>query len=248
MDRALEGIEPAVEVLRSAFGEEAVGNIDTSHPRVPALTVTIDGLEFWVSYLPMPVPPAELDLPTLVKANLFLSPEEDAAFLGHRSFFVLAQKGGGTSLAEKRRVCWTFSRLCGALLELEGAVGVRAGERGLLVSRRSYRNHLSHMEATQLDNGDGYFPIPLWVWLVGGKEGDKLVVQTLGMGDFGLPELGFYAPQRPISQIMNFLFTMASRQLTGREQPYYSGALIPLDETTEVICKGDDQRLLFIGG
>ena len=86
MDRLLDSVEPAVALLRSAFGENAVGGVDDSHPRVPAVTVTVDGLEFWVSYLAMPVPPDTADIATAAKYALLLSEEEKAAFAGHKSF------------------------------------------------------------------------------------------------------------------------------------------------------------------
>ncbi len=248
MDRILDGIDPAVALLRKAFGDAAVGDIDRSHPRVPALTVTVDGLEFWVSYLPMPVPPSDLDVPTAAKYNLFLSPEEKAAFTSHKSFWVLAQKGGGTSLPEKRRVCWVFSRLCAAMLDLDGAIGVNPKNRGgLLVSKRSYLNYAAQMAKTVWDNGDGYFPIPLWVWLYITAEGEKQTVQTCGMNDFGLPELAFYNPKLPPQAIMSYLFTMSSRQITQREVPYHNGIVVPLDEQTEVVCKEENGVLYFIG-
>ena len=62
MDRVLEDIDPAIALLRRAFGDNSVSDIDRSHPLVPAFTVTADGLEFWCSYLPMPVPREEQDI------------------------------------------------------------------------------------------------------------------------------------------------------------------------------------------
>lgn len=248
MDRVLDGVDPAVALLRRTFGDAAVGSIDTSHPRVPTFTVTIDGLEFWTSYLPMPLPPSDLDVPTTAKYNLFLSPEEKAAFTAHKSFWVLAQKGGGSSLLEKRRVCWTFSRLCATMLNLDGTIGVNPKNRGgLLVSKRSYLNYAAQMVKTAWDNGDGYFPVPLWVWLYIVAEGKKQTIQTCGLNDFGLPELAFYKPKLPPQIIVNYLFTMVSRQITQREIPYYNGAVVPLDDHTEVVCKEENGILYFIG-
>jgi len=246
MDRTMASIAPAIAQLQETFGPQATGPVDDSHPKVPALTVTLDGIDFWCSYLPMPVPQSELDLSTLVQGNLFLSPQERKALCETRSFWVLAQKGGGTSLAEKRRVCWTFSLLCHALLQVEGAQGVSVNNMGLLVSKRSYCNHVSQMAGTSLDNGDGYFPVPLWVWLHGAWHEGKRTVQTRGLKDFGLPEMGFFDPQRPVGEILNYLFTMASRQITGREH-YENGILVPLDEKTQVVCKSEGEILFFTG-
>ncbi len=103
------------------------------------------------------------------------------------------------------------------------------------------------MEKTVWDNGDGYFPVRLWVWLYITDDKGKQAILTCGMNDFGLPEMGFYAPQRPPQDIMNYLFTMASRQITQREVPYHNAIVIPLDEKTEVVCKEEDGVLYFIG-
>ena len=154
MDRVLESIDPAIDVLRSAFGENTVGNIDLSHPRVPAFTVTIGDLEFWVSYLPMPVPPDTLDVATAAKYSFLLSPEEKDAFTNNRSFWMLAQKGGGKTLEEKRKACWTFSRLCAAFMELDGAIGANPINRGgLLVSKRHYLQQRGMMEGKTWEIG-----------------------------------------------------------------------------------------------
>ncbi len=246
MDRVLDGVDPALELLRKAFGEKALGPVDNDHPRVLSFTVAIDGLEFWVSYLSMPFP--DEDIPTSAKYSYLLTPEEKQAFCGHKSFWLLAQKGGGTSLSEKRRVCWAFSRLCAALLELEGAVGVQPVNRaGLLLSRRYYLDQCSHMKDAAWDNSDGYFPVPLWVWIYGStSEEGKNTVQTCGLNDFGLPELGFFNPQRSTGEILNLLYTMSCLQITGRQR-YRSAILVPLDEKTEVVCKEHDGTLFFFG-
>ena len=49
MDRVLEDIEPAAAHLKGVFGAEAVGAVDRGHPIVSSFSVTIEGLEFWVS-------------------------------------------------------------------------------------------------------------------------------------------------------------------------------------------------------
>ena len=81
----------------------------------------------------MPVPQEERDIPAMAQYNLFLNPQEQEAFVHHKSFWVVAQKGGGKTLEGKRRACWDFSLLCAALLELEGGVGVSSN---FQVSRR----------------------------------------------------------------------------------------------------------------
>ncbi|MCM1185199.1 MAG: hypothetical protein NC251_07065 [Lachnoclostridium sp.] len=248
MDRVLEDIESAARQLKSIFGEQAVGEIDHSHPRVPAFIATIEGLEFWCSYLPMPIPADTADIPASAQYNFLLTDEEKQDFIGHKSFWVLAQKGGGTSLEEKRRVCWVFSTLCAALLEQEGAVGVKIeGRGGLLVSKRHYLQQRELMEGKQPANDEGYFPVPLWVWVYGSYQGETPIIRTMGLKDFGLPELGFYNPRQfNTGELLNFLYSMSCLQITGR-QLYRNAAVIPLDEKTEVVCKRDKDVLFFFG-
>ena len=151
-------------------------------------------------------------------------------------------------MEEKRRVCWTFSMFCAALLEQEGAVGVHIVNRGgLLVSRRHYQQQREMMEDKTAANEEGYFPVPLWVWVYGSYEGETPIIRTTGLKDFGLPELGFYNPVRySTGELLDFLYSMSSLQITGR-QLYRNTSLIPLDEKTEVVCKQDGEVLFFIG-
>ena len=246
MDRVLEDIDPVIEHLQTAFGEGAVSDIDRSHPRVPAFIVTVDGLEFWCSYLPMPVPQEDRDIPAMAQYNLFLNPQEQEAFVNHKSFWVVAQKGGGKTLEGKRRACWDFSLLCAALLELEGGVGVSVTNTALLVSRENYLSYRARMEEIGRDDPD-WFPVPLWIWFYRGTEEDKPTVQTQGLTEFGLPELGFFAPELPPQDTLNYLFTMSSWQITGK-QLYRNMALIPLTEELEVVSKQDGDTIFFISG
>ena len=248
MDRVLDDIEPVAARLNSVFGSGTVGDVDHDHPRVPAFIVTIDGLEFWCSYLPMPIPADMADIPAAAQYSFLLSDEEKQAFTDHKSFFMLAQKGGGTSLEAKRKVCWRFSMLCAALMEQEGAVGVHIVNRGgLLVSKRHYLQQQEMMKEKKPDNDEAYFPVPLWVWVYASYEGETSVIRTTGLKDFGLPELGFYHPEQlNIGQALNYLYSMSSLQITGR-QLYRNASLIPLDEKLEVVCKQDGDILYFIG-
>ncbi len=246
MDRVLEDIDPAIALLRRAFGDNSVSDIDRSHPLVPAFTVTADGLEFWCSYLPMPVPREEQDIAAKVKYNMLLRPEEEEAFVSHKSFWLIAQKGGGKTLEGKRRACWDLSLLCAALLELEEAVGVSVTNTALLVSREHYLTHCARMREMDWRDPD-YFPVTLWLWFYRGLQEEKPTLQTQGLGEFGLPELGFFDPELPVQDVLNYLCTMASWQVTGK-QLYRNMALIPLTGEVEVVSKQDGDTIFFIGG
>ena len=134
------------------------------------------------------------------------------------------------------------------LLGLEGAVGVHPINRGgLLVSKRHYLQQREMMEGKTWDNKDGFFPAPLWVWVYGtASDSGKPAIQTQGLQDFGLPELGFFDPQREVGELLDLLYSMSCLQITGK-QLYRNMALIPLDEKTEVVCKQEGGILFFIG-
>ena len=215
MDRVLDSIDPAIALLQRAFGDSAVSDIDHSHPLVPAFTVKVDGLEFWCSYLPMPVPQEEQDIAAKAQYNLFLSPEEQEAFCHHKSFWVLAQKGGGASLEEKRRVCRLFTRLAGALTQLDGAVCVFVPGAELLISRRVYLQHAAILEKNWED--PEYFPAPLWIAIRSGQKGEASLVGTWGLRQFGFLELWFLDAKSPWPELHEKLYLMSIFQITGRE-------------------------------
>ena len=248
MDRVLPDDEAAIEFLRRAVGPESVVHVGYSHPHVqpvlPEVTVAMDGLEFWCSYMPIPVPKEEQDISAKAQHNLFLKPEERETFCSHKSFWVIAQKGGGTTLEGKRRACWDLSLLCAALLELEGTVGVSVINTALLVSRENYLFQRGQMEGKSWNDPD-YFPVTLWVWLYRGLHEREPTVQTQGLTEFGLPELGFFDPPFPVQEGFNYLFTMSRWQITG-QRLYQDKALIPLTEELEAVGKQDGETIFFI--
>ncbi len=248
LDRVLDDIEPAIALLQAEFGSQVVSDIDCSQPHVQSFTVKLDELEFWCAYLSMPIPDDTLDVAAAAQYSLLLSSEEKEACINHKSFWMLTQKGAGASLKEKRHVCWSFSRLCASLLRMEGTVGAHAmNSGGLLVSKNHYLQQLKMMDGKDSDNEEGYFPVPLWVWVYGYYQEEAFILRTFGLQDFGLPELGFYDPKKyEIQEIFGFLYSMTCMQITG-QQLYRNAALIPLDANTEVICKQEGDILFFIG-
>ena len=150
------GWAAVTKAVEERFGAQALVSTDNSAPNAPAMTIRLEGVEFFCSYLAMPHPAEVYDLSSL-QEGLF-SPQEREELLSHRAFLVLAQKGGGTSLAEKRRVCRLFTRLAGALAGLDGAAGVFLTSAELLISRRVYLYHAAILEKNWED--PEYFPVP----------------------------------------------------------------------------------------
>ena len=128
---------------------------------------------------------------------------------------MLAQKGGGVSLAEKRRVCRLFTRLAGALVGLDGAVGVFVADAELLISRRLYLQHAAILEKNRDD--PEYFPAPLWISIRSGQKGELPMVGTWGLKHFGFLELWFLDAKSPWPELHEKLYLMSIFQITGRE-------------------------------
>lgn len=207
------GLAAATKAVDERFGAHVLVSTDSSAPNAPAMTVRLEGVEFFCSYLAMPHPAQVYDLSSL-QEGLF-SPQEREELLAHKAFLVLAQKGGGTTLAEKRRVCRLFTRLAGALAGLDGAVGVFLAEAELLVSRRVYLQHAAILEKNWED--PEYFPVPLWISIRSGQKGEFPMVGTWGLKQFGFLELWFLDAKSPWPELHEKLYLMSMFQITGRE-------------------------------
>ena len=188
------GWEAVTGAVEDRFGPQALVSVDRSAPNAPAMTVRLEGTEFFCSYLAMPHPPQVYDLSSL-QEGLF-SPQEREELLAHRAFLVLAQKGGGVSLAEKRRVCLLFTRLAGALVGIDGAAGVFVADAELLISRRLYLQHAA---------------------IRSGQKGELPMVGTWGLKHFGFLELWFLDAKSPWPELHEKLYLMSIFQITGRE-------------------------------
>ena len=207
------GWAAVTKAVEERFGAQALVSTDNSAPNAPAMTIRLEGVEFFCSYLAMPHPAEVYDLSSL-QEGLF-SPQEREELLSHRAFLVLAQKGGGSSLADKRRVCRLFTRLAGALAGLDGAAGVFLTSAELLISRRVYLYHAAILEKNWED--PEYFPVPLWISIRSGQKGEVPMVGTWGLRQFGFLELWFLDAKSPWPELHEKLYLMSMFQITGRE-------------------------------
>lgn len=236
------GAETVAETVRKAFGPEAVRSLDTGHPLVPALSLELEGVEFFCSCMPMPQPAEVCDLSG--SSGLF-SREEREEMLSHESFLVLAQTGGGSTLAEKCRVCRLFTRLAGTLMELEGAAGVYVNGAELLISRRMYLHHAAIL-AENAEDPD-YFPAPLWISIRHGKKGGHDMTGTWGLRRFGLLELWFLNPRSEWAELCERLYLMSIFQITGREL-YQDQDTIEFTPGSPSVFKELHGALFIVGG
>lgn len=195
------------------FDDQALAFNDLNAPNAPAMTFPLEGKEFFCSYFAMPYPAQVYDLSSL-QVGLF-SPQEREKLLSHKCFLVLSQQGGGTSLEEKRKICRLFTRLAGALMELEGAIGFFLPSAELLISRRLYLQNTAVLEKNRDD--PEYFPAPLWISIRSGQKGEASLVGTWGLQQFGFLELWFLDAKSPWPELYEKLYLMSIFQITGKE-------------------------------
>ena len=186
MDQVLQDVSQAGNLVEQAFGFGVLEKMDQSDPRMLHMVVKLEGVEFWCSYMPFPVPQEEMNLSDVPEYNFF-NAEEYQAFCENKSFWIIAQKGGGQSLEEKRHICRLFTRLNAAFMEQEGAVGVYVSASELLISKRVYLHYEAILEKNAED--PMYFPAPLWISIRHGKKGDISMIGTWGLRQFGFLEL-----------------------------------------------------------
>lgn len=237
------GWAAVTKAVEERFGAQALVSTDNSAPNAPAMTIRLEGVEFFCSYLAMPHPAEVYDLSSL-QEGLF-SPQEREELLSHRAFLVLAQKGGGTSLAEKRRVCRLFTRLAGALAGLDGAAGIFLTSAELLISRRVYLYHAAILEKNWED--PEYFPVPLWISIRSGQKGEVPMVGTWGLRQFGFLELWFLDAKSPWPELHEKLYLMSMFQITGREL-YQDTDTIEFTLVNPSVFKELKGALFIVGG
>ena len=235
-------IDAAAETARALYGPDAVKSVDSSHPAIPALTLDLDGQEYFCSCFPMPQPKEVCDF-SQVTGGLF-SDQERQVILDHKSFLVLAQEGGGTSLADKRRICTTLTRFVGALMEREDAAGVYVNAAQLLISPRVYRMHAGILAQNRDD--PSYFPAPLWTGIVHAYSGDRPVIATIGLRDFGFCELCFPEPRSEWPEVHQKLYLMSIFEITGKEI-YKNMDTIEFTKGNPAIFKQEGSVLYIIG-
>ena len=244
MDRVMEDVAQAGGLVESVFGSGTVGKIDQGNPPMVHMVVKLEDVEFWCSYMPFPVPPEEMRIPDTPQYSLF-DDGEYQALRSSKSFWIIAQKGGGQSLEGKRRVCRLLTRLAGALLKMEGAIGVYVSAAELLISRRVYLQHVSILEKNAGD--PGYFPVPLWIAIRQGQKGDKLLMGTWGLRQFGFQELWFLDPKSDWTEIHEKLYLMSIFQITGKEL-YKDGDTIAFTPGNITVFKEMNGALFLVGG
>lgn len=244
MDRVMEDAAQAGRLVESVFGSGAVGEIDQSNGPLTHMVVKLEDVEFWCSYMPFPVPPEEMQISDTPQYCLF-NTEEYQALCGNKSFWLIVQKGGGQSLEGKSRVCRLFTRLTGALLEMEGAIGVDVSAAELLISRRVYLQHVVNLEKNADD--PNYFPAPLWIAIRQGQKGDQLLMGTWGLRQFGFQELWFLDPKSDWAEIHEKLYLMSIFQITGKEL-YKNGDTIAFTPGNITVFKELNGALFLVGG
>lgn len=233
------------ETIVENFGRESLVQVDDSHPSVTHFVVRLEGVEFWCSYMPFPLPKEEGDIALLLHVNLFISAEEQKALADQKSFMLIAQKGGGKTLQEKMAVCLLYSQLCGAIMQVEGAAGFLLNKSGLLVGRGMYLKQTDIIKQSKDD--PRFFPVALWILVYPAAANNGTpTIETRGLEQFGFMELLFYAPKKEPPQYIEILYVMARQQITG-ERVYSNMDMISFSEDHTSILKQGDGKLSIIG-
>lgn len=244
MDSVMEDVSQARVAVEYVFGSGTVEETDQNNPPITHMVVKLEDTEFWCSYMPFPVPPEEMRISDTSQYSLFDN-EEYQALCNSRSFWIIAQKGGAQSLESKRRICRLFTRLTGTLLELEGAIGVYVSGAELLISRRIYLQHMGILEKNAED--PDYFPAPLWISVKQGQKGEKFLMGTWGLRQFGFQELWFLDPVSHWSEIHEKLYLMSIFQITGKEL-YRDGDTIAFTPGNITVFIEMNGALFLVGG
>lgn len=228
------------------FGQEVLVQVDDSHSSVIHFMLQMDGIEFMCSYMAFPFPKEEADIPTLLNINYNISEEEKVAFVNQKSFCIITQLGGGETLEKKRAVCLLISKLCGTLLEVDGAIGVYYSLASLLIGKTVYLKHVAILE--EQDGNPEYFPSILWILVFHSHTEDKSpTIETFGLEQFGFLELVFYKPTQEWAQSYEKLYLMSILQITGKEL-YKNMDTISFAENEFSIFKKSGKKLVVIGG
>ncbi len=228
------------------YGEHTILQIDTNSPSCIHLMLHIDGMDVVCSYMPFALPPEEADFPTLFGMNYCISDEERKALAEQKSFCILTELGGGSTLAGKRAVCIMLTKLCGCLLRMEGALGVYYNAANLLIGRTVYQKYAAVAEQEGADS-DG-FPTILWILVYQTHSEDGThTIETCGLEQFGFLELVFYKPTEEWSQSFEKLYMMSTLQITEKEL-YKNRDTICFTKDNLSIFKANGKKLAVIGG
>lgn len=245
-DRADVGQEEIAAAIREKFGAEAVSSVDSSRPSVTHFMLRIDGMDAVCSYMPFPYPQEECNIPALMQVNHFIAEEEQRALVEHKSFCVLAEIGGGKTLAGKRAVCLMLTKLCASLLGVAGAAGACCAAASLLLGKRMYLNYAAICEREEKD--PEYFPSILWVLAYQTRADDGApTVETCGLAQFGFMELQFYNPKEDWANSYEKLYLMAILEITGRDL-YKNRDTISFTQDSVSVFKQSGEKLSVIGG
>lgn len=245
-DRSDGVVEELERTISERFGADSILEVDRSKPSITHLMLRIDGTELICSYLPFSLPPEDGDIQTLLQVNCFRSEEEERAFQGNQSFCLITEIGGGNTLEGKRSVCLLLTKLCGSLLQIQGAAGVYVPSSQLLLGKTMYLKYVSITEQ-EAGNPD-YFPSLLWVLVYQTQAEDGTpTVETCGLAQFGFLELVFYHPREEWAQSYEKLYLMSMLQITGKEV-YRNRDTISFTPDGFSIFKQNGTKLSVIGG
>lgn len=228
------------------FGEEVLVQVDDNQSLITHWRLQIQGIEFICSYMSFPFPKEEANISDLLNFNYNISEDEKIAFINQKSFCIITQLGDGKTLEKKQKICLLISKLCGSLLEVDGAIGIYYSLASLLIGKTVYLKNVEIIE--EQNEKTEYFPAILWVLVFCSyTEDGSLTVETFGLEQFGFLELVFYKPTQELGQAYEKLYIMSILQITGKEL-YKHMDTISFAENEFSIFKQSGKKLVVIGG
>lgn len=244
--------QPHVEIqeleaaISKTFGADAIVQVDSSKPSVTHLMLRINGIEAMCSYLPFPLPKEDGDIQMLLNFNHFITEEEQMTLMGHQSFCIITEIGGGKTLAGKRAVCLMLTKLCSSLLQVDGAAGIYHAAAHLLLGKQMYL-HYAELSEQAADDPE-YFPAILWVlvYQTCTEEGVP-TVETCGLEQFGFLELVFYKPTEEWAESFEKLYLMSTFEITEKDV-YKNMDTISFTQGELSVFKQTGKKLCVIGG
>lgn len=158
---------------------------------------------FALALMPAPIPREEIEAAC---AASWFWPGAASVVLPHRAHLVVSVMGGESDAVTRHLL---LARLVAAVAAAANGLGIYWGSAGLV-------HRPADVYEAAREAGPETLPLQLWVAFQLREEGpDSVVLDTLGLEAFGLPELEVAGRKRAAQQVYEFAFNVAHYVLLG---------------------------------
>ncbi|RYY99328.1 MAG: DUF4261 domain-containing protein [Chitinophagaceae bacterium] len=187
------GLSAVIGHLRGHWGLDVSGHEGDDD----AAVLTIGDNTVALAYLPAPVPPLEIEALAPYAYNW---PGVAAELDGHSGHALLSVMGdAGSPLARYR----LLSMLLHSVLATSAAVGVYQGRQSLLLPRDQYLESAPGLAENKV-------PVDLWLYIGLQSTATGNSIYTVGMGEFGKPELEVIDSKRELEELYHFIVNICA--------------------------------------